>query len=177
MGTYAADRQPKLGDLFADPAQRLPQKHFLLAGPQYPSSLVWSRNVRRIIHLEPEFHPAFYCSSRFTLNLTRSEMVQAGYSPSVRLFEAAGCGTPIISDSWRGLDTFFCPREEILLPNSTEDVARYLTEISDQEAKEIGWRAQARVLAEHTAEKRAIQFENFVSAANIVSQSLSFAEK
>ena len=164
MGTYAADRQGKLDELFAEPARSLPQRQFLLAGPQYPEGTPWPRNVRRIIHLEPEFHPPFYCSSRFTLNLTRKQMVEAGYSPSVRLFEAAGCGAAIVSDSWAGLETFFRPGKEILLPQSAEDIMRYLTEIGDHEARTIGRRAQDRVLADHSAEKRALQFEDYVGA-------------
>src|SRR5207249_3465325 len=118
MGTYAPDRQARLQELFCVPASRLPQKQFIVAGPQYPKATKWPRNVTHIVHLEPKFHPPFYCSSRFTLNLTRREMVEAGYSPSVRLFEAAGCGATIISDSWPGLETFFVPQEEILLPRS-----------------------------------------------------------
>ena len=111
MGTYAADRQAKLEELFFAPARTLRNKEFLLAGPQYPPEMALPQNVRRIIHLEPEFHAHFYCSSRFTLNLTRRDMVEAGYSPSVRLFEAAGCGAAIISDSWPGLETFFTRSE------------------------------------------------------------------
>src|ERR1051326_8412076 len=102
MGTYAADRQSKLEQFLCAPASYLPNKKFLVAGPQYPPEVRWPENVGRIIHLEPKFHPPFYCSSRFTLNLTRQEMVEAGFSPSVRLFEAAGCGAAIISDSWHG---------------------------------------------------------------------------
>lgn len=164
MGTYAADRQPKLDELFSKPAYRLPEKKFMLAGPQYPRDLRWSANVKRIIHLEPKFHPPFYCSSRFTLNLTRSDMVQAGYSPSVRLFEAAGCGAAIISDCWTGLETFFAPGTEILLPDSSSDVVRYLQGLTENEARVIGRRAQERVIAEHSAQKRAQQFESLVEA-------------
>src|SRR5262249_17794077 len=36
MGTYAADRQEKLDELFCAPACALPGKQFVLAGPQYP---------------------------------------------------------------------------------------------------------------------------------------------
>src|SRR5207244_5294877 len=134
-------------------------KEFVLAGTQYPPEMALPKNVRRIIHLEPEFHAHFYCSSRFTLNLTRRDMVEAGYSPSVRLFEAAGCGATIISDSWDGLETFFVPQQEILLPGSAEDVISYLDNIGEAESRAIGRRAQERVLAEHSAHKRAIQFE------------------
>lgn len=162
MGTYAADRQAKLAELLFQPAERLSEKKFIVAGPQYPSDVAWPKNVRHIIHLEPKLHPPFYCSSRFTLNLTRKHMVEVGYSPSVRLFEAAGCGAAVISDRWAGLESFFVPGSEILLADSSEDVVRHLREISPEEAQAIGRRAQERVLAEHSAEKRAIQFEDYV---------------
>jgi spore maturation protein CgeB len=134
-----------------------------VAGPQYPSNIHWPRNVRRIIHLEPKFHASFYSSSRLTLNVTRREMVLAGYSPSVRLFEAAACGTTIVSDNWTGLDTFFVPGKEILLPDAPADAVRYLSGMEDSEIKRIGRNAQERVLAEHTAQRRAQQFESYVS--------------
>jgi spore maturation protein CgeB len=165
MGTYAADRQPQLEELFCKPARALHDKRFLLAGPQYPREIKWPANVRQIIHLEPRLHAPFYCSSRLTLNLTRQEMVSAGYSPSVRLFEAAGCGATIVSDRWPGLETFFTPGEEILLPDSGQDVVGYLTGMYETEMKAIGWRAQERVLLEHSSERRAIEFEEYVRGA------------
>jgi len=165
MGTYAPDRQSKLEEFFCEPARALLEKRFLIAGPQYPTQIKWPANVRQIIHLEPRLHAPFYSSSRLTLNLTRQEMVAAGYSPSVRLFEAAGCGATIASDRWPGLETFFTPGEEILLPNSGRDVIGYLTEMYETEMKAIGWRAQERVLLEHSSERRAIQFEEYVSGA------------
>lgn len=164
MGTYAADRQEKLERLLCQPARLLPEKTFIVAGPQYPSQIQWSNNIKHIIHLEPKFHPPFYCSSRFTLNLTRKHMTAVGYSPSVRLFEAAGCGAAIISDCWAGIETFFTPEQEILLARSRDDVIAYLANIGEMEARAIGQRAQERVLAEHSAERRAIQFEEFVGA-------------
>jgi len=167
MGTYARDRQPKLEELFCRPAHSLPNKQFLLAGPQYPANFPWPKNVRRIIHLEPEFHPYFYSSSLFTLNLTRNEMVQAGYSPSVRLFEAAGCGSTIISDEWPGLETFFEPDTEILLARSSADVVHFLSDFSETEVRKIGSCAQQRVLAEHSAQRRAIEFEKAVTAKTV----------
>ncbi len=163
MGTYALDRQLKFEELFCKPAQALPEKEFLLAGPQYPPDFKCPGNVRRIIHLEPEFHPYFYSSSLFTLNLTRREMVDAGYSPSVRLFEAAGCGSAIISDVWPGIESFFEPNREILLATSCADVRSFLETLSASDAQEIGRKAQERVLDEHSATQRAIEFEQAVS--------------
>jgi spore maturation protein CgeB len=170
MGTYASDRQKKLEELFCQSAVAMPQKDFLLAGSQYPAQITWPKNVRRIVHLEPEFHPYFYSSSLFTLNLTRDEMVKAGYSPSVRVFEAAGCGTAIISDAWPGLETFFESGEEILLASSSADVISFL-KMDQHEAKRIGRRAQERVLAEHSAAQRALQFEQIVGSTTPLSQS------
>ena len=172
MGTYAPDRQAKLEELFCKPAGELAEKQFLLAGPQYPATVAWPKNIRRIVHLEPEFHPYFYSSSLFTLNLTRDEMVQAGFSPSVRLFEAAGCGAAIISDTWPGLETFFKPGKEILLAESSADVISYLKNMTVDDVKKVGRHAQERVLAEHSAEKRAIEFEDVVGAMAPVPQSL-----
>lgn len=162
MGTFAPDRQEKLEELFCSPARRLPGHRFLLAGPQYPAHLVWPANVKTIIHLEPRFHPPFYSSSRMTLNLTRKDMVAAGYSPSVRLFEAAGCGTTIISDVWEGIETFFIPGKEILLARAASDVASYLVDVDEQQLRQIGRNAQARVLSEHSSQRRAIELEIYV---------------
>jgi spore maturation protein CgeB len=164
MGTYASDRQAKLESLLCEPAGKFPDRQFIVAGPQYPAAVRWPNNVTYIIHLEPKFHPAFYSSSRFTLNLTRKDMVEAGYSPSVRLFEAAGCGARIISDTWPGLESFFVPGKEILIAQSSSDVVSHLNQLSTEEAHAIGRRAQERVLAEHSAERRAIQFEESVGA-------------
>jgi spore maturation protein CgeB len=170
MGTYAPDRQSKLNELFSKPAAALSDKDFVLAGPQYPPGAIWPKNVRRIIHLEPEFHPYFYCSSLFTLNLTRQPMVEAGYSPSVRLFEAAGCGSTIISDEWPGLETFFCPNEEIILARECADVVARISSMTEAEVRSIGRRAQERVLAEHSAQRRALEFEEAVAMKSQLAQ-------
>jgi spore maturation protein CgeB len=176
MGTYAPDRQPKLAELLCRPALRLPGEKFIVAGPQYPASIEWPSNVQRIIHLSPLHHPAFYCSSVLTLNVTRREMVMAGYSPSVRLFEAAACGAAIVSDNWPGLETFFVPGVEILLPSGTEDVVRYLRDYDRGELRRIGSAARERVLSRHTSDVRAREFERAVENAahqDIVAESLA----
>ncbi len=170
MGTYAPDRQPKLEEFLCAAAEQLPAGKFIVAGPQYPGTLHWPRNVEHIPHLSPQWHPQFYSSSRFTLNVTRRDMIMAGYSPSVRLFEAAACRAAIISDNWPGLDSFFTPGKEILLPTGTRDVVHYLTGLSPEEAQRIGEAAQARVLAEHTSEHRAVEFERAVEVSETVPQ-------
>jgi spore maturation protein CgeB len=134
----------------------------VVAGAQYPRTIRWPLNIERIEHLPPSMHRRFYSEQRFTLNLTRALMIKAGYSPSIRLFEAAACARPIISDRWDGLDQFFKPGEEILVADSGQDILRYLREISDEERERIGERARARVLAGHTAAHRASELERYV---------------
>lgn len=163
LGTYAADRHWKLVELMNRPAALLPEASFLVAGSLYPDGVDWPKNVRRIDHLAPPEHAAFYCSSRFTLNLTRDAMAKTGYSPSVRLFEAAACGTPILSDAWPGLDQFLTPGEEILIPRDGFEVCSILRDMPESRTTAVSRRARERVLAEHSSTERAIQFERIVS--------------
>lgn len=160
MGTYSDDRQPPLDMLMLEPARRWEGGRFVVAGPQYPAGIEWPSNVERIEHLPPARHRAFYNAQRFTLNITRADMVRAGYSPSVRLFEAAACGVPIISDYWDGLDTVFDLDTEILVARTPEDTLRYLT-MPEAERTAVGERARKRVLAGHTAAHRAAELEGY----------------
>ena len=161
LGTYSPDRQPTLERLLIEPARRCPDKRFVVAGPQYPDDIDWPPNVERIDHLPPNEHAQFYCASRLTLNVTRADMIAAGWSPSVRLFEAAACGTPILSDCWEGLDSLFAPGREILLAQTSADAIRALS----SEVAEIGAAARNCVLAAHTAAHRATQLETHIEEA------------
>jgi spore maturation protein CgeB len=152
LGTYSDDRQPALERLLLEPARRLPEERFVVAGPQYPE-LDWPPNVERIEHLAPDDHPSFYAAQRFTLNVTRAAMVAAGWSPSVRLFEAGACGVPVISDRWDGLAELL---PEVLIADGPDDVLRLLRGPADGSA------LRRRVLAEHTAERRLEQLERLV---------------
>lgn len=165
MGTYSDDRQPGLERLLFEPARALPGCAFAVAGPNHRAADRWPANVTYLPHLAPHEHRGFYTSQRFTLNLTRAEMRRLGYSPSVRLFEAAACGTPIVSDWWPGLDQFFTPGRELLIADAPEQVQRYLTDVSAPEAAALGARGRARVLAEHTPHRRAAQLEGYVAEA------------
>jgi spore maturation protein CgeB len=164
LGTYSADRQVALDSLLIEPARRLAAARFVVAGSQYPE-LGWPANIERVEHLPPSEHARFYARQRFTLNVTRAAMVRAGWSPSVRLFEAAACGVPVISDSWQGLDDFFRPGAEILVAESADDVVGAVQALSPEEARSIGAAARRRVLAEHTPARRAEELESLVSAA------------
>ncbi len=162
MGTYSDDRQPTLENLLLEPARQWKDGRFVVAGPQYPDTIAWPDNVDRIEHLPPSEHRSFYNSQLFTLNVTRADMIRAGYSPSVRLFEAAASSTPIISDYWQGIETIFEIGKDILIASSPQEVLQYLQEMPEAERRAIGQNARTRVLAEHTAAHRAAQLEHYV---------------
>jgi spore maturation protein CgeB len=167
LGTYSADRQPTLNRLLVETARAHPDRRFAVAGPQYPDGIDWPANVERIDHLPPSEHAAFYSASRWTLNVTRADMIAAGWSPSVRLFEAAACGTPILSDRWDGLNRLLEPGREILLADTAADVGRALART---DADAIGAAARRRILAEHTAAHRAAELERHLGDAQSVSR-------
>ena len=158
IGTYAEDRQAMLNALFLEAGRRLPERRFLIAGAQYPPAFAWLPNLFFVRHIAPPDHPALYSSSRLTLNVTRRAMAQAGHCPSGRLFEAAACGTPIVTDYWDGLETFFQPGEEILVARKTADVLAAL-ELSDEQLARIAASARQRAVEEHCAARRARQLE------------------
>ena len=160
LGTYSDDRQPTLDRLLVAAARARPDYRFVVAGPQYPGGIDWPANVERIEHLAPAEHAAFYSASRFTLNVTRADMIAAGWSPSVRLFEAAACATPIISDRWQGLDSLFAPGREIILADTAADVVAAL---DSADAGAIGKAGRERVLAGHTAAHRAEELERHLN--------------
>ncbi len=161
LGTYSADRQVALQRLLIEPAVTLPDRSFVVAGAQYPETVGWPANVARFEHLPPADHAAFYCAQRYTLNVTRADMVTTGYSPSVRLFEAAACAVPIISDRWTGLDTLFTPDTEILIADSAAQVGNILCHLPEERRRQIAANARKRVLTHHTADHRARQLEDY----------------
>jgi spore maturation protein CgeB len=164
LGTYSKDRQPALDRLLIEAARRLKRERFVVAGAQYPKNLRLPKNIERIEHLPPAEHPVFYARQRYTLNITRADMIAAGYSPSVRLFEAAACGVPIISDRWAGLDTFFRPGEEILIADSADDVLAMLHDLPETRRREIAQAARRRFLTQHSPAQRARDLERYYAA-------------
>lgn len=163
MGTYAADRQEKLDELFLEPARRSPEARFLLAGSLYPFDWHWPRNVRRLDHVSPGQHSELYSSSRLTLNITRKEMAESGYCPSGRFFEAAACECPIVTDTWEGLGTFFGD-DEVMVVDSAESVLDALR-MGAAELDGFAQRARQRTLDEHTGMHRARQLLNYLDEA------------
>lgn len=164
LGTYAADRQPALEKLLLEPARRLPDRRFVIAGAQYPEDFPWAPNVWFVRHLPPADHPAFFASSPLTLNVTRADMARMGWCPSGRLFEAAACGTAVLSDTWEGLGDFFEPGREILLAETTEEAMAALS-LPREEVARIGRAARERALDAHTADHRAREMLALLAAS------------
>jgi spore maturation protein CgeB len=156
LGTYAEDRQATLEQLLVEPARQRPEDRFVIGGAMYPAGFPWTANIHFVRHLPPDEHPAFYSSSRLTLNVTRRAMADMGWCPSGRLFEAASCGVPILSDAWPGLAEFFTPSEEILVAATTAEALAALA-LPDADLARIARRARERTLAGHTAQHRARQ--------------------
>jgi spore maturation protein CgeB len=161
LGTYSADRQEMVEALHLEPARRLPERRFMIGGSQYPADFAWTENIHYKSHVPPPDHPAFYCSAPLALNLTRRPMARMGYCPSGRLFEAAACGVPVLSDAWEGVECFFEPGTEILIAHGAEDVVAALKR-SREELARIGAAARERALTEHTAARRAVELETAV---------------
>ncbi len=155
LGTYSADRQPGLERLLLEPARRLPHRRFVVAGPQFPKGIDWPVNVERIEHVPPQEHARFYSRQRFTLNVTRADMAVAGWSPSVRLFEAGACGVPVISDAWRGLAELL--PDAVLIARGPQDVIHALEDMPEARRKAVAENAHAIVLDGHTGEARALE--------------------
>ncbi|WP_424811356.1 CgeB family protein [Roseococcus sp. YIM B11640] len=158
LGTYAADRQPALQALFVDAARQMPQRRFVIGGAQYPADFPWTENMHFVRHMPPPLHPAFFSSSRLTLNVTRRAMAEAGWCPSGRLFEAAACGTAVLSDAWPGLSDFYTPGQEILIAHDTADAVAAIKG-DDAELRRIAERARQRTLDEHSGDRRVRELE------------------
>lgn len=161
LGTYSSDRQPQLEKLLLTPAQALASETFVVAGAQFPDSIEWPANIDRKDHVAPHEHASFYARQRFTLNLTRADMRALGFSPSVRLFEAAACGTPILSDRWPGIETILTPGSEILLVSKPTEVIQILRDMPEEARLNMAERARKRILHDHTPEHRARQLESY----------------
>lgn len=164
LGTWSDDRHAVLDELFLEAARRRPDERFIIGGSQYPPHVEWPSNVVRHEHVPPPQHPAFYCSSRLTVSVTRAPESQLGYCPSARLFEAAACGVPVLSDAWEGLETFFTPQQEILIAKTTADVEAALA-MPHEELARIGARARERTLDEHSAARRAAELVGHLEGA------------
>ena len=162
IGRHTDDCLPVFDRLLLEPARRWSEGRFIVAGSRYPRSLRWPGNVKRVPQIAPQKRRTFYNSQRFTLDLMPPDALAMGYSPSARLFEAAACGTPVITEFWQGLDAFFTPDEEILVSHSADETLIYLEEISEPDRRRLGYRARERALSRHTTRHRAAELESYV---------------
>ncbi|HEX8789303.1 MAG TPA: glycosyltransferase [Polyangiaceae bacterium] len=154
LGTYSADRRGAIDALFVEPARRRPRDRFVLGGAMYPEDFPRPTNLLLVPHVPPAEHPAFFSSAGLSLNVTRRAMARWGWCPPARLFEAAACGAPQVTDAWEGLEAFFEPGAEVLVAKSADDVLAALSR-TRAEMQQLARRARERTLDEHTADARA----------------------
>jgi len=172
LGTHASDRQAALATLLLEPARARPDLSFLIGGARYPGDFPWAPNLDYVSHVPPAEHAAFYAAAPLTLNVTRAPMAAMGYCPSARLFEAAACGVPVLSDAWEGLDAFFAPGREILVARDAGEALEALAR-APEELAAIGRRARERTLAEHTADRRVLELEQILDDAFAMAEVVS----
>jgi len=158
LGTYADDRAAAFDRLLLASARMAPDQAFVVGGPQYPHPESWPPNVEYRAHVGQPDHLEFYSRGRFTLNLTRGAMCTWGHCPSARLFEAAACGTPLLTDRWPGLTDFFTPDEDVVVVDTAADVVAALRMGKDRH-RSLRARARDRVLATCTADIRVRELE------------------
>lgn len=154
LGNRLPDREARVDEFFFKPAGALPDMGFVLGGNGWEDKAMGG-NVHYAGHVYTADHNAFNCSSRAVLNVCRESMARCGYSPATRVFEAAGAAACIVTDEWEGVELFLEPDTEVLVARSGEEVAEHLQALTPQRARQIGWKAQARVLARHTYANRA----------------------
>jgi spore maturation protein CgeB len=152
------DREARIERFFLAAAASLPQRHFLLGGSGWGDKPM-PRNVRAVGHVPTRDHNAFNCSALAVLNVARDSMAEVGFSPATRVFEAAGAGACLITDAWDGIEMFLQPGKEVLVARDGGEVADLLRELTPQRSREIGTRARARILTEHTYDRRARQLD------------------
>ncbi len=158
LGNRLPDREERVNAFFFDAARKLPEKRFLIGGNGWAGAAM-PPNVRDVGHVYTQDHNAFNCTPRAVLNINRASMARFGFSPATRVFEAAGAAACLITDAFEGVETFLEPGREILVASSGEEVAELLGSLSPEQAARIGRAARERVLAEHTYDHRAAQFE------------------
>ena len=86
----------------------------------------------------------------------------------MRLFEAAACGVPVISDRWPGIETFLEPGREILIADTTDDVINTIGTLAEAQRGAIAAASRARVLRSQTADQRAMSLEAYYREARAV---------
>jgi spore maturation protein CgeB len=163
VGNRLPDRERRVEQFFLGAAELAPEMSFILGGEGWGGKKL-PVNVRWIGHVGTGSHNRINASARMALNINRESMADVGFSPPTRVFEAAGAGSCLITDKWRGIETFFEPGREILVAESAEEIVGYLRGKSAAEARAIGEAMRQRALAEDTYEQRAGEAEKILLA-------------
>lgn len=148
------DLEQRMESFFLRAAELLPDEHFLLGGVGW-ASRPRPENVHYLGHVPREEHNALRGTARTVLDVSREGMARAGYSPTSRLFEAAGVGACLITDAWEGVEHFLEPGRECLVAQDGLEVAEGVLCLTDEGVRDLGRAARRRVLAEHTYAHRA----------------------
>ena len=162
LGNRLPDRERRVEEFFIKPAEKLSEKKFLLGGSGWGDKPM-PENIDYLGHVYTKDHNAFNCTPMAVLNISRDSMAKYGFSPATRVFEAAGAAACIITDYWKGIETFFKPDEEIIVVKSGEEVEKVLAELTPEKAEAIGQAAYKKVLSAHTYEHRAELLESVIA--------------
>jgi spore maturation protein CgeB len=167
MGNRLPDREARVEEFFFRAAALCPEHRFLLGGEGWGWKTDMPANVTYLGHVPTARHNQVNASARLVLNIHRESMVQNGWSPATRMFEAAGAASCQVTDAWQGIEDFFAPGEEILVAAGAEEVARLVRSVDDERARRIGQAARRRALADHTYARRARQMDALLRAAPV----------
>jgi spore maturation protein CgeB len=163
-GNRLPDRERRVEEFFLRTAELAPELKFILGGEGWGSKQL-PGNVRWIGHVGTDMHNRLNCSARMVLNINRESMADTGFSPPTRIFEAAGAGACLITDHWKGIETFFQPGKEILVARDAKDIVRYLRDVPVAEQRNIGMRMRDRALRDHAYASRAKQADEILTGA------------
>jgi spore maturation protein CgeB len=158
LGNRLPDREARVEEFFIRPAERLADRRFLIGGNGWPDRAM-PANVQVRGHVYTHEHNAFNCTPRAVLNVARDSMAAVGFSPATRVFEAAGAAACLITDAWEGIELFLTPDAEVLVARDGQDVAEHVQSLTEERARAIGEAARARILAEHTYDRRGVQVD------------------
>jgi len=163
MGNRLPDREARVNEFFFRAAELSPGRRFVLGGEGWGDRAMPS-NVTYLGHVPTHRHNAVNASARLVLNIHRESMVENGWSPATRMFEAAGAGSCQVTDAMPGIEEFFAPGEEILVADDGAAVARIVAATTDADARRIGEAGRRRALADHTYAQRAERMDAVLRA-------------
>lgn len=154
MGNRLPDRESRVDEFFFRVAEACPQHRFALGGNGWGDRSMPS-NIEYLGHVPTAQHNRLNGAARLVLNIHRESMVENGYSPATRMFEAAGAAACQVTDAWTGIEEFFEPDSEIFVAADAESLARLVRDVEPSRARAVGEAARQRALRDHTYGSRA----------------------